>query len=231
MNKFIPIALSLFLSLAAHAASAEEPALSTYTEQSSDLSIKASWPRFGLARPDRESDDLVRRCVDNFREEAGQYLKELQVMKEQSPDMPDYVFEMDLEGSMHGNGKVTGMLWKAYQYTGGAHGNLLVFSRNYVSSDGKPVGLHDIFRKPEKALALMSELTRKKLLEQELPWDMVEGGTTPEEENFNTFLLEENGLTVYFNPYQVGPWAAGVVTVTLPLSALSEAQPVMSFWK
>ena len=77
----------------------------------------------------------------------------------------------------------------------------------------------------------MSELTRKKLLEQELPQDMVEAGTAPEEENFSTFLLEEDGLTVYFNPYQVGPWAAGVVTVTLPLKELAAAQPVMSFWK
>lgn len=231
MNKFIPIALSLFLSLAAHAASAEEPALSTYTEQSSDLSIKASWPRFGLALPDRESDDLVRRFVNDFRDEAEQDRKELMSMREQSPDMPEYVPEMTLEGSIHGNGKVTGMLWKVYQYAGGAHGNLIVLSRNYVSSDGRPVGLRDLFRKPDKALALMSGLARKKLLAQELPWDMVEGGTTPEEDNFSTFLLEEDGLTVYFNPYQVGPWAAGVIAVTLSLKELSAAQPVMSFWK
>ncbi|WP_295636845.1 DUF3298 and DUF4163 domain-containing protein [uncultured Mailhella sp.] len=231
MNKIAPFFLSLFLALAAHAAAAGEPALSTYTEQSSDLNVKASWQRFGLALPDRESDDLVRRFVDDFREAAEQDRKELRAMKEKSPDMPEHMFEMDIEGTIHGNGKVTGMLWKAYQYAGGAHGNLLVLSRNYVSSNGRSVGLHDLFRRPEKALALMSELTRKKLLEQELPQDMVEAGTAPEEENFSTFLLEEDGLTVYFNPYQVGPWAAGVVTVTLPLKELAAAQPVMSFWK
>lgn len=82
MNKLIPLALSLFLSLAAHAASAGEPALSTYTEQSSDLSIKASWPRFGLALPDRESDDLVRRFVNDFRDETEQDRKELMSMRE-----------------------------------------------------------------------------------------------------------------------------------------------------
>ena len=138
---------------------------------------------------------------------------------------------MDLEGTLHGNRRLTGILWKAYQYTGGAHGSLIVFSRNYASSNGRPVTLKDLFKRPEKALVLMSALSRKKLLDQELPRDMVEPGTTPDEENFSTFLPEKDGLTRYFNPYQVGPWAAGVITVKLTLEELSEAEPVMSFWK
>lgn len=231
MNKLLPLALFLGLSLAAHAVAAAEPALSSYTEQSSLLSMKATWQRFGKERPDHDSDVLVKKLVDEFRNEAMQAQEELQEMKKEFPDMPDHVLEMDLEGTLHGNGRLTGILWKAYQYTGGAHGSLIVFSRNYTSPDGRPVALKELFKKPEKALGLMSELSRKKLLAQDLPRDMVEPGTTPDEENFSAFLPEKDGLTLYFNPYQVGPWAAGVITVKLTLEELSKAEPVMSFWK
>lgn len=224
MNKILPTALFLCAIMTAHTAPAAEPAISTYTEQSSALSVKATWQRFGLALPDKESDDLVRNFVDEFRTSAEQEQEE----RKSDPSLPSLPFEMVLEGNISGNGRVSGILWNAYEYTGGAHGSILVFAKNYAN--GKVVGLNDLFRKPEKALALMSELSRKKLLEQDLPKDMVEAGTTPEKDNFNTFLLEKDGLTLYFNPYQVGPWAAGVITVKLTLKELAAAGPDMSFW-
>ena len=227
MNRILPLAFSLCLTLTAQPALADEPALSTYTETSSSVSMKATWPRFGLVRADRESETIVKDITDRFRTAAEQERK----LRDNDPTMPRLSCELVLEGTVSGNGKVSGMLWNVYEYTGGAHGNIQVFSRNYACSDGRTVGLNDLFGNPKKALALMSELSRKKLLDQELPQDMVKAGTTPEADNFSTFLVEKDGLTLYFNPYQVGPWAAGVVTVKLSLKELAAAQPNMIWWK
>ena len=59
---------------------------------------------------------------------------------------------------------------------------------------------------------------------------MVTPGTEPKKENFRTFRLEKDGITFYFDPYQVASWADGVITVTLSLSELAEAGPNPSFW-
>ena len=229
--KFSSLALSLTLAFCVHTALAADTAVSTYTEESSLVSIKATWQRSGLHRPDNDSDTLVRDAVSSFRATAAQEQKELRKLRAEEPDIPVHPSEMILEGTLSDNGKVTGMLWKDYQYLGGAHGNLAVFSRNYTSSDGRPVGLNDLFRKPGKAVQLFSELTRKELAKRDLPQDMVKDGTAPEAENFQTFLLEKDGITLYFSPYQVAPWSEGVVSVTLTLRELAAAEPYTAYWK
>lgn len=227
MNRILPFAFSLCLTLTSQLALADEPALSTYTETSSSVSMKATWQRFGLVRPDRESEAIVKDITDRFRAAAEQEQK----MRDNDPTMPRLSCEMVLEGTISGNGKISGILWNVYEYTGGAHGNIQVFSRNYARSNGRTIGLNDLFGNPKKALDLMSELSRKKLLDQKLPQNMVKAGTTPEADNFSAFLLEKDGLILYFNPYQVGPWAAGIITVKLSLKELAAAQPNMIWWK
>ena len=229
--KLVSLIVALSVVLTAHAATAAQTAVSTYTEEAPSLSMRATWQRFGRTLPDNASDDMVRNAVAAFRSMAAQEQEELQSLRQSEPDMPEYVCEMVLEGTISGNDKVAGILWKDYQYLGGAHGSLTVSSSNYTRSDGRAVNLRDLFRKPDKALALFSELSRKKLAQRDLPQDMVEAGTAPDQDNFQTFLLEKDGLTLYFNPYQVAPWAEGVVTVTLSLKELAPAQPHTAYWK
>jgi peptidoglycan/xylan/chitin deacetylase (PgdA/CDA1 family) len=52
---------------------------------------------------------------------------------------------------------------------------------------------------------------------------MIEGGTTPEPENFDGVLFLEDGtLRITFDKYQVGPGAAGVVTIELPVENVAD---------
>ncbi len=226
----LSLTLSFLLTLSVSAAFARETALSTYEEQSSSSSVKATWPRSGLARPDREADELVRNAVSDFRDAARQELASQLELRAEEPDMPLRPCEMILEGSLSDNGKVTSVVWKNYQYLGGAHGNLTLAARHYATADGSPVLFKNLFRKPEKALQLMSRLSRTNLAARGLPLDMVEPGTTPEEENFQTFTLEKDGITLSFAPYQVAPWSEGVVTLFLSLRDLADAEPRRAYW-
>ena len=50
------------------------------------------------------------------------------------------------------------------------------------------------------------------------PWK----GYTPEAENFSSFALTPEGIRIFFQPYQVAPWAAGSQVVDIPLDALAD---------
>ena len=230
--KHLPSFLALCLLLlagTAHVATGER-AESKYTETSEVMTIEATWQRFGMDGPDAMSDALVLEAVRSFRSTAAQEHVELKDLRDKEGSvLPP--FEMVLSGVISDNGRTAGILWQKYQYLGGAHGGLDVSSTNCTLPDGRVFHLTELFRKPDTALHLISELSRKELQRRELPWDMIRSGTEPDIENFDTFLLTADGLTLYFSPYQVAPWSEGVVTVSLSLDDLSEAAPVTAYWK
>lgn len=223
--KLLSLALAACLLFPAPSLFAADIPVSTYTETSSFMKINVSWQRAGMSRPDDLSDALVKKKVVEFRKTAEQeYLEMMQAGSSRFP------LEMHLEGTLFSNGRTLCMLWEDYRYLGGAHGGLMLSSQNYSLPDGAPVDFNTLFRKPEEALRLVSALSREKLLARSLPAFMVEPGTAPERENFRTFRLEKDGITFYFEPYQVASWADGVITVTLSLTEMAEAAPDLRYW-
>ena len=224
------IALCLLLLADTTYAATGERAESKYTETSTIMTIEATWQRFGIDGPDAMSDALVLEAVRTFRSTAAQEYIDLKDLRDKNGSALSH-FEMVLSGVISDNGKTAGILWQKYQYLGGAHGGLDISATNCTLPDGRVFRLTELFRKPDTALHLISELSRKELQRRELPWDMIRSGTEPDIENFDTFLLTADGLTLYFSPYQVAPWSEGVVTVSLSLDDLSEAAPVTAYWK
>lgn len=109
---------------------------------------------------------------------------------------------------------------------GAAHSNVYIDVFNYDFAKKKRIGLSDIFAGDSKYIEFisqysindifksMSEAERKSLDE------MVKTGAGPKEENFANFVFNEDNLTFIFNPYQVAPYAAGVMQVRMPYEEL-----------
>jgi hypothetical protein len=72
----------------------------------------------------------------------------------------------------------------------------------------------------EKISSKSRELLIKKLGTSEK--ETIDAGTTVEQENFSVFEVTDNGLVVIFNPYQVAPYSAGIIEITIPWSQLPE---------
>jgi hypothetical protein len=49
----------------------------------------------------------------------------------------------------------------------------------------------------------------------------IEEGAGPNGDNFARWALVEEGLILFFDPYQVAPYAAGPQVVTIPRAALA----------
>lgn len=104
-----------------------------------------------------------------------------------------------------------------WSFTGGAHGMYGVEYHTYSLTDGYELSLADLFT--EAQLLRMEELLREKLYEQYEAKDdegLAEQGFFPEyialTENFR---VAPEGVTFYYNPYEIGCYALGAVEVTV----------------
>lgn len=109
-------------------------------------------------------------------------------------------------------------------FSGTAHGNNVPIPFNYDLNRESTIGLKNIFKLPEnKYLTFLSKISRELLQKQvtELDPDMLQNGTEPKTGNFSVFGIATDGIFIYFAPYQVAPYVAGLQTIFIPLVRLT----------
>ena len=102
-------------------------------------------------------------------------------------------------------------------YTGGAHGMYGTECHTYSLADGFELSRADLFS--EEKLQQIDRLIREKIAEQyhaATDEELTRAGFFPEyiapTENF---LLTPEGITFYYNPYEIGCYALGGIEVTI----------------
>lgn len=192
-------------------------------------SISLYYPAFG--------NDKVDAAMAAFAEsQAADYEDDVREFDKPGEEKPDSYDMWDMNGIFtlaRPNPDVVSVTFNIYSYSGGAHGNLFIRCLNYDLRTGAELGLNALFESPEKALALLAELTNKKLrqdLGDDVEEEMLQSGTAPEPTNFANLSLRPDGLVVEFQPYQVGPWSIGPQHVTVSLAELADAGPKPEIW-
>jgi hypothetical protein len=111
---------------------------------------------------------------------------------------------------------------------GAAHPSHTIDTYIYDYRENKLVTTQDLFILGSDYLPLLSRLSREDLIQQSKEGDlgftyeedMLEEGTMPRIENFSHILPTKDGLVVYFDEYQVAPYAAGPQQVVIPYAEL-----------
>lgn len=189
--------------------------------------ITVSYPMLGRKDVDRDVAGWVERIASTFEAELAPRSLELE-----QQDRPP----CELMGSYtltRPSANALSIVFEIWTYTGGAHGNLDVIPLTYSLISGQRLGLVDIFENVDKALEIMSDTSRKELairLGGGREDSMIHDGTVPVAENFSALALVPGGVRVYFQPYQVAPWAAGAQRVFIPLEKLAPAGPLRLLW-
>ena len=211
----------LALAVPAHAAAlTERDAL--ISRQNDKIQIRVHYPETGNAKVDADVAEWARQLVDTFQTTYG--------------EEPDLGVPYELESTFsttHASPSVLSIIWKTASYTGGAHGNLEISTTTYDMKTGSLIDLYDVFGNLDIALDQMGRYSAKVLarsLGDMYNEDMLRSGTAPEAENFSAFALIPAGIRIFFQPYQVAPWAAGPQTVDIPLDALPGSDPRLSLW-
>lgn len=117
-----------------------------------------------------------------------------------------------------------------YDYSGGAHPNSYTKTLTYEVKSGKRLSLSDLFKPSSNYLKTISDYCISALKKQmrdtengiEPDEQMIQEGASAKSENYETWNIAKKGLVITFDPYQVGPYAAGPQVVVVPYKILKE---------
>lgn len=102
---------------------------------------------------------------------------------------------------------------------------------NFDLNTGKLLSLKDLFKPRKNYLKIFSAYSKQQLSTKLTDKFMIDDGTAPNEKNYQNWNLEEDGILITFDEYQVAPYVAGAQEVTVPYSLLknimSPASPMM----
>jgi len=113
-------------------------------------------------------------------------------------------------------------------YQGAAHPNAFSEAINFDLKNGKQLKLSDLFKPGAKYLAAISAYCIADLKKQSKAKDnmlddsTIQSGAGPTAKNYESWSITKRGIGINFDPYQVGPYAAGPQYVLVPYSALKE---------
>ena len=119
--------------------------------------------------------------------------------------------------------RLVSLIIATYDYSGGAHPNHGVQTMNFGFVAGKPkqLSLSDFFAPGFDGRSHVSKLIIERLKQTEGADWVKEGQVTSLDTKMaERFVVNADGLTWNFNPYEVGPYASGDFEVKLTLSQL-----------
>ena len=121
----------------------------------------------------------------------------------------DYSYNFEIHTDAKGVVSIT-ETW--YSYTGGAHGNTEKESHTFDVVNGKELSLSDLLYGTDEEIteAFTREFLKTK---EEFFGDPSE--IVPEEFPNAQYYVDAEGVTAYFQQYQVGPYASGFVSATI----------------
>jgi len=113
---------------------------------------------------------------------------------------------------------------------GAAHPNSYTDVVNFDLKNGKLLKLADLFLPGSKYVQTLATYCIQALKKQAkdqgadamLDDDWIQKGAAPELTNYDNWTITKKGMGITFDPYQVGPYAAGPQHVLVPYSALKE---------
>ncbi len=152
-------------------------------------------------------------------EEEGRAIYEMR--KEQGGEMPPVGREITVSQISRVGGLLS-VLEGDYAYLGGAHPNYGLRAWNFDLGSGTFVDLADLTDRPEELRETIADAVAAQIFASELREGFYENwyNLLLEKESFEVFFGQE-GLTVFFQEYELAPHAVGVPTFDIPYGTIS----------
>jgi len=169
---------------------------------------------------DRLNQEFEKKALD-FKKETEKAVKEVIVesKKEGWPLRTGSVYT-EFEAQINDN-KTMNIAVTYYQYTGGAHGYSYKETVNLDLENEKELSLKELFAGSDTYLQVLTDEILKEMHKQK-------DDLFPETlENFKAsddlkFYLTDDAIVFYFDPYEVGPYASGIVEFKVPYDSLRD---------
>lgn len=206
-----------------------------YAVQSSDVKLKDSLNTFFLSACFGDKymtmapEEAVKRYTEKY---VNDYLKDLEPMyqkdeqeKEDNATMGAwYSYYKGIEGHVQRYIKDLLIYRIDYnEYTGGAHG---IYSSTFLNMDLRtlsPIRLDDLFvSEYEEALTdlLWNQLMADNKVATHQELEDMGYATTGDLKPTENFYLSKEGITFYYNVYEIAPYVMGPIKITLPYEVM-----------
>lgn len=140
----------------------------------------------------------------------------------ESPEYRDILqYYYNVEGSPveNGNDSILSYVTQTSVYLGGAHGSYVVFYYNFDKKTGKLLNIKDFVPadKEKVVLKAMEEQLCKDWEAKDLADLQEKTGITMLGDLYltNNFMVKDDSLLFLFNQYEIAPYAAGLISVTV----------------
>ncbi|MDR2562536.1 MAG: DUF3298 and DUF4163 domain-containing protein [Prevotellaceae bacterium] len=158
------------------------------------------------------------------KEDMIKFLSASDAVKSEGDYLGDRCFDLRVEAETpYQNKALISLIYSWSLYEGGAHGNHAKYCINISKTSGERITYSHLI-KDEAALLSVAEL-----------WFRNMHGMNSDEEMYRiydfgkgrfrlseNFALTVNGLTFYYNPYEIAPYSAGQIQFTVPYSELRD---------
>ena len=160
--------------------------------------------------------------LKNYREANLEFVGQVAANPEDREEDEWDIFTWDFTIEGRGEGEYNGILAYTitkYSYTGGAHGGTALLGLNFDRKTGEPVTEDDIFAFGyEERLSSALRAHLRSSLDKE-DYDMLfVTDITPS----GNFILSKAGITYIYGQYEIGPYAVGIIKVTVPWDEIQD---------
>ncbi|MFG6113916.1 polysaccharide deacetylase family protein [Halobacillus sp. MO56] len=181
--------------------------------------------RLAVHYPQTSNDQLNQIIVDYVKKNIAKFKQDSYQLKQEENSKEPHEFNIDFE-LLHTSGGIVSIEFKEVVDFGGEHpviGNSVL---NFDVSKGKRLKVAHLFKKDSDYLGKLSEYVINQLLinerlESGFDEDWVKRSILPQEESFQKFSFNEDGMTFYYQPSNEKK-TAPVVKVTVPQYQLSD---------
>lgn len=138
----------------------------------------------------------------------------------------DIKYSMFINFDMYKCDNYIGFVFHVFEDFAGAHPNTYIVTVNYNIKSSSISNIDTLIKKNNSILSLMSKysytsLSNEDKIKEINMLSMLKNGTKPTKDNFDNFVFTKDGLTVFFEKYQIAPYAAGEFSLTIPYEELN----------
>lgn len=184
-------------------------------EVTDNYEIKVFYPVTPYEELNKEILKQIQGFVEEFRADA----------KELHASFPEMKLDLEINFNTEEYKDILSIVFTRFVDLGGAHPNTYISSIVWDTKTQKQMTIKDLQKKNKNILKELSRISYEKIIaderlkDQQLE-DYVKRGTEAIEENFKNFAFTKEGLKIYFERYQVAPYAYGDFDVTIPYASI-----------
>jgi hypothetical protein len=195
--------------------------------------FKALYPKYDSADAEirnRINQSIMETMIETISDDqAIQHLSLQEVAQNFFQDYQEYAadpftlpWELECNGEViYLSDQVFSLAISNYRYTGGAHPNTVTHMLNYDLHKGQPILLRDLVIDWDGFSKLAERYFRQsKGIDLRQSWEESGYFWGEEFKVSNNFAITEQGIKLYYNTYEIAPYAAGITEFIIPYQDL-----------